>query len=116
MTRALLALLLALGQIVAFAQDRPLERTVTGSLRGTTPHIYTVRAEAGDLIAGTFQLKAEPETNVAVALIDSSGLTIKEELYEGERGPLTSDSSPPPALTTGFRSGSSAAWMLRTHS
>ena len=68
----------------AQAQDRPLQSIVQGDLAPGVPQTYTVRAGAGDLILGTFELRdAAVTATVTVALYDEHGSKVKEEPFFG---------------------------------
>ena len=69
------------------AQERPLEPMVQGTLLPGVPQVYTVRAAAGDVISGTFEMKdKEPTPTLTIAFYDENGATVKEQSFRG--GPL----------------------------
>ena len=63
---------------LAVALDSPLQTVVQGDLR--TPHTFTVRAGAGDLISGKFERQG-PTVTCTIGLYDERGSKVKEERY-----------------------------------
>jgi len=68
----------------ALGQARPLQSVVQGDLAPGAPQVYTVRAGAGELIVGTFELRgSEPSLPVTVGLYDDSGRMVNAAAFWG---------------------------------
>lgn len=61
------------------AQERPLQPVVHGDIAPGVPQTYTFRAEAGDVIFGTFEVQGAGVTGT-IALYDENGAKVREFL------------------------------------
>jgi hypothetical protein len=86
----------------ALAQERPLQPVVQGDLAPGVAQIYTLRANAGDVISGTLEMKDKGATPpFTVALYDDSNSKVKEEGFYGSPLPI------------GFVTSKSGAYQIR---
>jgi enterochelin esterase-like enzyme len=73
----------------ALAQERPLQPVVQGDLAPGVAQIYTLRANAGDVISGTLEMKDKGATPpFTVALYDESGSKMKERTFQRPPFPI----------------------------
>ena len=83
------SVLVTLFASAALAQERPLRSVVQGDLAPGVPQTYTLRANAGDVISGTFEMKDKaPTPTVTVALYDEKGATVKQRWFWGDPVPV----------------------------